>query len=227
MDHPQRAARFAPHTRRPLFQGYNCQGATLPRVYGYLEGRYHHDVVFLSRAKTGHGMTIFAQFPRGVMSKGEISADLLCEERRLHELAAQTCAASGEPPPVVVGVELLSDPRWNVVACSPRRPLADAAARDAVPVSAIEFIERRRAAELKSTSNDDALRSPGTVSLFTAELKKLIEASIKEVMKEMVGLMRAAPTLNGATGMDVDVPPAPRPAACSCTGLGCGCGFYH
>ena len=90
----------------------------------------------------------------------------------------------------------------------------------------IEFIKRKRAAELKSTSSDDALRSPGAVSLLTAELKKLIEESIKEVMKEMVGLMRAAPTLNGATGMDVDVPPAPPPSACSCTGLGCGCGFY-
>ena len=184
----------------------------MPRVYGYLEGRYHHDVVFLSRAKTGHGMTIFAQFPRGVMSKGEISADLLCEERRLHKLAAQTYAASGEPSSVVVDVELLSDPRWDVVASSPRRPLADAAARDAVPASAIELIERRRAVELKS-----------------AEFESMPSGDLALLDSDTDGWEEGAGTGAGGGGVVADMPrgtSAPRPSACSCTGLSCGCGYY-
>mmetsp|Transcript_103096 Transcript_103096/g.295755 ORF Transcript_103096/g.295755 Transcript_103096/m.295755 type:complete len:226 (-) Transcript_103096:159-836(-) len=109
-------------------------------------------------------MTIFNRFPSGVMSKGEITADLLHEERRLCELAAGTCdhgrrrgqcgACSGaaEPPPAVTGVALLSDPRWDVVASSPRRPVAEAAARAAIPAHVVEFIQRAREEERQASA---------------------------------------------------------------------------
>ena len=141
----------------------------MPRVYGTLEMRYHHDVVFLSRAKTGFGVTIYDRFPTGAMAKGEISADLLHEERRLHELAGETCdhghrrsdcdmcADVADPPPAVGSDDLLSDPRWDVVCARRKRPVADAAARDAIPTNVTEFIERtheenrRKAKEAKQT----------------------------------------------------------------------------
>ena len=136
-------------------------------MYGKLMGKYYHDLVFLSRALTGHGMTIFGSFESETMSKGEISADMLCEERRLHKLAAETCdhgyrrgqcsacETTAALPPVVAGDALLSDPRWDVVAkCSvqlPELPLPDAATRDAIPDSLAELIRRRRVSETKAT----------------------------------------------------------------------------
>ena len=127
-------------------------------------------------------MTIFNRFPSGAMSKGEITADLLHEERRLCELAAGTCdhgrrrgqcgACSGaaEPPPAVTGVALLSDPRWDVVASSPRRPVAEAAARAAIPAHVVEFIQRAREEERQASAvecvvvgaSDEARAAQGT-----------------------------------------------------------------
>ena len=194
-------------------------------MYGYLEGRYHHDVVFLSRAKTGHGMTIFDSFPRGTMSKTEISADLLCEERRLHELAAATCADIGQAPPVVACTDLLSDPRWDVIASAPIRPLSDAAARDVIPESAIELIERRRAVEV-------AAGREGLDSIDPSLLASLVAEHLPDLLRLWAkGMAEGAGTESESEPKSESLPaepsPAPRPpSTCSCSGLGCGCGFY-
>ena len=116
------------------------------------------------------------------MSKGEITADLLHEERRLCELAAGTCdhgrrrgqcgacSSAAEPPPAVTGVALLSDPRWDVVASSPRRPAAEAAARAAIPAHVVELIQRAREEERQASAvecmvvgaSDEAQAAQGT-----------------------------------------------------------------
>ena len=74
--------------------GHMCQGATLRKLYGSVEGRYHHDVVFLSRAPTGHAMTIYPVDGPVTMGKlagraqgNRMSEDIQAEIQRLHRLA--------------------------------------------------------------------------------------------------------------------------------------------
>ena len=104
-----------------------CQGATLRKLYGSVEGRYHHDVVFLSRAPTGHAMTIYPVDGPVTMGKlagraqgNRMSEDIQAEIQRLQRLADETRGVPAEDQPKhypmgsLTGAELVSDPCWNV-----------------------------------------------------------------------------------------------------------------